>query len=61
MTRASFSPTHMESSSNQTFLGEIIMIRPLQDIPFFLNELAYFAQLLRGKTGIEQNAVRFDE
>lgn len=31
------------------------MIRPLQDIPFFLNELAYFAQLLRGKTGIEQN------
>ena len=37
------------------------MIRPLQDIPFFLNELAYFAQLLRGKTGIEQNAVRFDE
>jgi hypothetical protein len=37
------------------------MIRPLQDIPFFLNELAYFAQLLRGKTGIEQNPERFNK
>lgn len=49
---------HKASSSNHTFLGEVIMTGPRQDILLFLHKLADFPKLLRGKTGSKHKAVR---